>query len=343
MTTTRILPGVVLVAIVTAGPAAGQYVMPPYSPPGGAAAGQYATMPPYPSPWRTAAESPAGQPPAASSLERLTAPLPPGATSDPVGALTSPQGPPGAPGLPPGAYASPWFTDGPGCCGPMGRHGQVAYELYLRTGPDFLIGGGRFLDRLDVGWGLAGGGRSLFLNPAGDAAWVVDLGLGYTYNRGSSTALTNLFIRQPALTTTNAAGVTISVPRPDLLINSRIRALHRTAFNYALGREWFLWGSGAPGAEPGWNLRVGADLGGQWGTAHVDVVPNNDPRLYARRQKVFEGIFLAGHANVEVPIGGVIWFGGIRSQIGYEWLNIVPPLKGDVSYIDVLLTTGIRF
>ena len=56
-----------------------------------------------------------------------------------LGNLTAPVGPaalpPGAPALPPGAYGSPWYTDGPGCCGPVGRNGQIAYELHADTGP----------------------------------------------------------------------------------------------------------------------------------------------------------------------------------------------------------------
>ena len=343
MTTTRILPGVVLAVLATAGPAAAQYAMPSYGAPGRSAVpsvlptgamepddqlgpgGGFPAMPP-------------GRPPAAASLEKMTVPpqrgVPDGA--DPAARLT----PAGPGGLPPGAYASPWYTDGPGCCGPVGRHGPVEYELYFQTGPSFVFGSGEYTDRLNTGWAVNGGGRSLFYNREGDAAWVLDLGLSYQYNRGTPNDLIDLFIRQPSVQNQQTGA---RVNQPDRLVSSRIRALQRTAFNYSIGRDWWVWGPGQPGAETGWNLRWGTDVGGRWGTAHVDINPNNDPRLYARRQKAYEGVFVGAHANIEVPVGGWIWFGGLRVRWGYDWMNIVPPIKGDVQYIDLLLNTGVRF
>jgi hypothetical protein len=344
MTNTRILPAVLLV-IATAGPAAAQFRMPVYSPPGGPVPsvlpagvedgdGQGYGYPGQP-PGRPPAAP--GMPPAATSLERMNAPQQPGpGTGDPVGTLNAP----GYGGLPPGSYASPWYSDGPGCYGPFGRHGPIDYELYTRTGPTITAGGTPLTERLQVGWAVAAGGRSLFFNRAGDAAWVLDLGLSYQYNRGTSVEMLDIFIRQPPQQNAQT-GQRIVVP--DQLTTSRIRDIQRTAFNFGLGRDWWAWGPGIPGAESGWNFRFGTDLGGRWGTAHVEAVPNGDPTQYARRQKVFEGIYLGGHFNVEVPIGNWVLFGGFRAQWGYDWMNIIPPQKGDIQYIDLLLTSGIRF
>ncbi len=352
MTITRILPGLVLVVVTTAGPAAGQYGMSPYTPPGRAGALIPSVLPAgaadtFSSPVRTAGgwtdpQASGGTAAPVTGPDRLAATVTPGtgANPDPVGTLTAPPGPGG---LPVGSYGGPWFSDGPGCCGPLGRNGQIAYELYGEAGPAFLIGGGQFLTRLQPGIDLEIGGRSLFFNPAGDAAWVVDLGLSYTYNRGSSDHLLDLFIRQPQTTTTTASNATVLSNSPDILETSRIRALTRTSFNYALGRDWFIWGPGNPGRESGWNVRAGVDLGGQWGSAHVDVVPNDTADSYARRQNVYQGIFMGAHVNAEVPLGGWIWFGGLRLSTGYQWMNIVPPVNGDVSYINLLASTGFRF
>jgi len=225
----------------------------------------------------------------------------------------------------------------------VGRHGQIAYELYAYTGPDFMLGGGQFLSRLQVGWDVAAGGRSLFFNPAGDAAWVVDLGLNYAYNRGSSTALLDLFIRQPVTSITTTSGATITSQTADQLMTSRIKALDRTWMNLSLGRDWFSWGPGNPGGESGWNLRCGVDTGAQWGSAHVEVIPGDNPNNFARRQNVFEGVSIGAHLNAEAPLGGWIWFGGLRLETGYQWMNIVPPVNGDVAYLNLLMTTGFRF
>ncbi|MBX9628617.1 MAG: hypothetical protein K2X82_32770, partial [Gemmataceae bacterium] len=273
-------------------------------------------------------------------LEGLTAP--PAATPDPVGTLTAPAGPNG---LPPGAYASPWYTDGPGCCGPTGRNGLVAYELYAYTGPNIPFGAGAFTDALLGGWTVGGGGRSQFFNPEGDAAWAVDLGLSYTYNRGSQKDFLDLFLRQPSTQQRNpVTGQTTNVPQPDRFTTVRLRALHRTAFNFAVGRDLFFWGPGLPGTGEGWNLRVGADVGGRWGTAHTDLVPLDEgPGGYARRQKVYHGVFLAAHSTFELPVGGWVWVAGWRAEYGYDWMNIAPPINSDVQSVNLLLTTGFRF
>ena len=340
MTITRILPVAVLAAAVSAGAAPGQSGMRPYPPSEPPAGGVPSVLP---ATRGDPAASPRGYPGRGSYLPSVVPaggaePAGPGVTvpADPVARIAPGPGPTG---LPPGAYPSPWFTDGPGCCGPLGRNGQVAYELHVDSGPAFVFGGTPFSDRLEVGWSFGGGGRTLFFNPAGDAAWTVDIGLNYTYNRGSPRDFLNVFVRQQP--TTGAGGQ--QTFRPDVLTTSRIRGLHRTAFNFAVGRDWFVWGPGNPGAENGWNLRVGSEVGGQWGTAHTDVVPDNLPNSYTRRQKVFEGVFVGGRATVEAPLGGMVWFGGVNVQYGYQWMNIVPPQDGDIQYLNLLLTTGVRF
>ena len=316
MTTTRILTAVLMIALATSGSASGQFRRNP----------------------AIATDAPAAQPaspPAASSaatLDRLTAPIPPGAAvgeSDPVATLTAP----------PGSYASPWYTDGPGCAHPFGGNGPVSYEVYTRTGPSIVFGSGPFTDRLHLGWQAALGAKSLFFNTAGDAAWTVDLGLSYTYNRGSNDDLFDVNIRQQDTQGLNGQVVV----QPDRFVTTRIRGLHRTSFNFGLGRDWFLWGNGAPGGEEGWNLRAGADVGGRWGTAHVDLVPFGETDGYSRRQKVFHGMYIGFHSNVEVPMGGWVLFAGTRVEWGYDWMDIIPPLKGDVQNVNLLFTSGVRY
>lgn len=326
MTTTRILPVVLLVALATAGSAVGQFRMPAYSHPGLAP-----TVVPAIAPAGAAALR--AQP--AATLDRLTTPLPPGAAaeSDPVSTLTSPSG------LPAGSYGSPWYTDGPGCAGPIGHNGPVDYEIYWRTGPSFAFGSGQFTDRLHVGWSVAGGGRSLFFNPAGDAAWAFDIGLSYTYNRGATDDFIDLFLRQRAVQGFDGR----LVAQPDTFQTVRLRALHRTSFNLGVGRDWFLWGNGQPGGEEGWNFRIGSDVGGRWGTAHTDLVPFGEVNGYSRRQKVFHGLYLGLHTNCEVAMGGWIWFAGTRLEYGYDWMDIAPPTKGDVQSVNLLFTGGVRF
>ncbi|MBA4187824.1 MAG: hypothetical protein C0467_07380 [Planctomycetaceae bacterium] len=187
---------------------------------------------------------------------------------------------------------------------------------------------------------VGGGGRSLFFNPEHDAAWAVDLGLSYQFNRGSVGNFTTLELRQVPITIGNT-----QIPRPDILAPLAIRGLSRTNFNYGVGRDWWYRGPGTVGLENGMNFRLGGTVGGRWGTAHIDLVPqdiaaNGD---YARRQGVTHGLFLESHATVEVPMGAWILFGGLRTEWSYDWMNLIPPLQGNLHNINVLLTAGIRF
>jgi hypothetical protein len=266
----------------------------------------------------------------------MTTPTAPGGPeTNPVSTLATAGNAP----LPNGAYASPWFTDGPGCCGPHGGSGYIGYELYTATGPTFSVGGNQFNSHLQTGWMVGGGGRTLLFNRPGDAAWVIDIGLTYQYNRGTLDPV-GLFIRQPPLRNQFTGEVT---PQPDLFQSTRIRALHRTAVNLSIGRDWWLNGPGNAGFEQCGNWRVGAELGGRYGTAHVDLVPNSEEDSYSRRQSVFEGFFVGAHADYERPFGGWILFAGFRVQYGVDWTNVVPPLEGDVQYMNFLLTSGVRF
>lgn len=313
-TTTRFLTGVLLAA--AGGPAFGQFApRAAYGPPG---------APPTEA-GLTAAQA---APSATDRMERLTT-MP--AAPDPAA---------GRPvGLPPGSYSAPGYTDGPGCGGPLGG-GPVAYDVYGFTGPSFVIASGDLASRMQTGWTVGGGGRSLFFTPGGDAAWAIDLGLSYTYNRG---------IQGDPITVLNRGTTTIDpvtgqqTSTAPTLQDMRLRGVHRTSFNFAVGRDWFFWGPGAPGVEAGWNARLGIDVGGRWGTAHVDMEPVNEPLGYFRRQDNFQGVFLGLNGNVEVPMGGWIWVAGARFQWGYDWTNLTPPADGDIQSLNFLLTTGFRF
>ncbi len=346
MTTIRILPGVLLALAATAGPAAAQYATDPSAQPGRYPGLVPSALPPG-SP-DSVTVMPPGRPVAAgygygasaTALDRVTAPVrqASGEQSDPVGTLTGQQVEQTTPGLPPGSYPSPWFSDGPGCCGPMGRNGRVGYDLDVYTGPTWSFGNGRFARELQAGWMVGGDGASLLFNPQHDAAWVIDLGWSYQYNRGSPKSFQTLIVRQPPIT----VGTT-TIAQPDSPMSVAIHALDRTNFNFALGRDWWLWGPGSTGMANGWNLRIGGLVGGRWGTAHVDLIPEDESMGYRRRQGVTHGIFISPRADLEVPMGTWILFAGLRFEWSYDWMNLVPPLNGNLNSFNLLMTGGIRF
>jgi hypothetical protein len=356
MTTKRFLPGVLLV-IITASPAAAQF--------GGST---YPTPKPFPgmnpsitpgayygqnisqtSATASLPDIPAAQPGTGSTpLDRVTSPIqstPPDNTS-PFTALTGqPAGTcDSGPNIPKGAYPGFLDTDIPACCGPIGHDGRISYETYVSTGPTIPFGAGDFAHRLELGWMVGAGGHTLFFNQAHDAAWVGDLGFSYQYNRGNQWSSTMLNVRQgPVIDPSTGQPVIPIQKQPDILTNVIVRDIDRTNFNFGIGRDWWLWGPGATGLENDWNLRVGAEVGGRWGTAHTDLVPVADPFGYIRRQGITHGVFIDFHANLEVPLGTVIFFSGVQVQYGYDWTNIAPPYAGDIQNVNVMLSAGLRF
>ena len=271
-----------------------------------------------------------------SGLPYMPSPM---AQPGPTAVLTAPPG--AGSQLPPGSVASPWCGGAPagaGCCGPVGANGPVTYELYARTGPNIIVGGsGTFSGALRSGWVIAGGGRTLLYDTTGDAAWAFDLGVGLTYTRGEQNRVIDVF--SPRETDPNTG----LLAGPDQIHPFRVRSLHRSTFNYALGRDWFLNGPGYLGAEQSSNTRLGFDVGGRWGYSHVELVPVEDPRNYLRRSGVTHGIFLGTNYTWEQPMGAWILVIGGRAEWGITFSNLVPPQNGNLQDVNLLLTIGVRF
>jgi hypothetical protein len=241
-----------------------------------------------------------------------------------------------------GSYPSPYYTDGPGCCGPLGRNGQIGYEVYTYSGLNMVWGTG-LPHKMNAGWMIGGGARTLFFTVDHTAAWTVDLGLSYTHNWAQGTRdAANIALRTPPTQNTQTGVVT---QNPDRLVFTAIREVHRSSFNYNVGRDWWLMGAGNTGGETGTNVRVGGWVGGRYGTSHVDLIPLNEPlgSGYSRRQNVFEGVVVGAHATCETPMGGWILFGGLRAEYGYDWLNLVPPLQGNINNVNIQFTVGVRY
>jgi hypothetical protein len=263
------------------------------------------------------------------------------APASPTDVLTGqPPAPDAAPA--PGTYEGPWLggTHPGSCCGPLGSNGPVTYELVTYTGPNLITGSGPFQAALKTGWTVGVNGNSLFFNCAGDAAWVLGLGLSYTYNRGRPDHPLDVYTLAPTTTDQITGAVTF---HPDQLNEFFVRGFHRTSFNYSIGRDWFLDGPGIVGMASGVNWRFGVDLGGRWGTAHVDLVPTADPTNYFKKGSTTYGIFNGFHLTRECPFGGTILYTGFRFEYGYDWTNVIPPQGGDIFNINFFINAGIRF
>ena len=72
----------------------------------------------------------------------------------------------------------------------------------------------------------------------------------------------------------------------------------------------------------------------------LDESPQNG---YARRQNVFHSFVVGAHATAETPMGGWILFGGMRAEYGYDWMNVVPPIQGNLNNLNIQVQAGIRY
>jgi hypothetical protein len=252
-----------------------------------------------------------------------------------------PNGPTAAPEAAPNGTTpslSDWIV-GPrpvGCCGPVGGCGPIRAEAYLRTGASWPVGGALFSKTLDTGWDIEGGVRSLFLNKADDAAWVIDLGITNIFNPGTTNGLVIGLKNIPVTTPSPFVGgtpTTVIVPNVDVTVKN----LNRTYVDLAVGREIWLLGT-AESSREDFNWRIGADFGGRWGTDKVELNGLN------HRTATIGGIFVAIHSDVEIPLGSLIFFGGIRGEWGYTWDQVLQTRNNSENIdINLLFTLGFRF
>jgi hypothetical protein len=236
----------------------------------------------------------------------------------------------------PGAGPSPWvlYPRPPGCCGPMGSHGPIVSEVYLRTGLSFPVGGGLLHTVLHTGWGVEGGGRALFFDPAMDRAWTVDLGISnFSYHSSDREHVVVLHnVRERGTNPLTGQTTTQIVPE----VSVTVRALNQTAAYVALGREYYLVGNGDCTVD-GMVWRAGWDVGGRWGSQKLSL------NEIQHRVGVFRGLFGAVHTDLEVPCESCIFQAGVRLEYGYNWSSILQDFGGDLATINLMFTAGIRF
>jgi hypothetical protein len=267
---------------------------------------------------------------------------PPSAPPTATGVLTAQPGmtvafpPPATSALPPGSYAGPYCgPNAAGCNGPVGGNGPLTYELYFYTGPSFIVGGDKEINAaLGTGWAVSGGGKTLHFNEAADAAWVLTTGVTYLYSGGDRDYIG--VATRPA----NPTGVPVAEPVNAYLV----KAFNRSAFEFAVGRDWWLDGPAAVGQMCGSNTRVGFDFGGRYGHNSISLNPLPNPQgTYFRRSSIFHAFTIGAHYTTEVPMGAWIGFIGGRVQWAYNWANMVPPVGGNTQDVGVLFTAGVRF
>jgi hypothetical protein len=235
--------------------------------------------------------------------------------------------------LSPGGVLSDWILyrgDAPAVNrqwtdGPPGPITPLYTELYLRAGPSVPLSSTTLGRQLEVGWSIIGGGRALFFNQPMTKAWTVDAHIINT-NEGGATPTESFPV------TVFSAGAKL-VSGVNGFPNVTVQASNRTMVGLGVGREWYLWpAANAHGAQ--W--RVGADIGGRWGSHNLQL---NETRHLT---DIITGFYVGVHSDVEIPCHYGIFFTGLR----FEWAQTYSQAlqqNSDVQDLNILLTVGLRF
>jgi hypothetical protein len=236
----------------------------------------------------------------------------------------------------PGRLSS-WITyNKPDCCGPIGRDGPIKMEIYVQSGISIPVEGAYFGHTLDTGWVIQGGGRSLFYNPEGTRAWVVDLSLSNIDNHGQRSDL-KATLRNPIVNGTRVATQLISV-----------QSMDRTFVNLGIGHDWYLAGSALHNCRNGcasgqcndgaWNWRVGIDAGGRLGSERLEL--NEIPH----RTDAISGLFAGLTSDLEIPCGCCTFLAGFRAEWGYTFSSILQRQNdSELQDVNILFNVGLRY
>ncbi len=215
-----------------------------------------------------------------------------------------------------GTGLSSWITyDRGDCCSGHGGGMPIYTEAAVRTGASIPVGGEYFSRNLDTGWTIEGSVRALFFNHEYTRAWTVELGMTNTYN--PSHTGNKIFL--------------------DHTVNQFVTlvSLNRTFVTLALGGEWYLW---APANSDDARVRVGADIGGRWGSANAQFVE------HPHSTDVIEGAYLSLHTDLEIPTGGRWTFlAGLRGEYGCTFSNFFAQGHGDVQDMLLMISLGARY
>lgn len=243
--------------------------------------------------------------------------------------------PPSATGLVPGAVPGTWVqspvanANPQSCCGPVGAHGPIGDETYIRTGVSIPFGKGLLADSMNAGWTTSIGSKTLFFNESGTAAWTLDPHFTFAYNNAGGDHLG--FLRRD--TGGKRGGVEEIVT---------VRNVIRYSAGLGLGRDWY---SNMPGFVGGrWDAfySYGADVGGRWGTGHVDYQPITDPDGYRRSHDVFGQTYVGAHYNLNIPFGGWTFVTGGRVEVGYLFSDLYPT-GGSFWEVNLMVNVGFRY
>lgn len=286
--------------------------------------------------------NPVTSPTSAGPLAFAFVPAPAGVDRDGIAIDEGNPPPPPMVPVPLGPPITPYlnYPRTPCCCGPVGKcGGPLGYDLFIRSGFAFPVGGGIFNKYLHTGWDIEGGARLYFFNPPSTAAWYGSMSIGNIFARTGNANQPITFFNLPIhVPSTTPGGISTGAIRvlPQALLT--VSSLNMTFVSLGFGRECWLHGSADPGQQHGWNWRAGWEFGGRWGSGEVQF---NEIQHHTG---VVGGMYGAIHSDVEYPFRCGIGFAGVRLEYNYIWTSLLQDQNdGDFSSLNLLFQLGVRF
>lgn len=178
-------------------------------------------------------------------------------------------------------------------------------EVYVRTGPAFMVGDSELDDRLETGWAAEIGAKVYSYDPDYGAAWIGELGIDYLYNNSDDS--TEIAFRSQPVT---------------------LQQLHRIYPRIAAGREWY-------GGET-WRYVIGVDAGARFGHAHLKF----NEGFHAT--DTIQGIFAGLHAGLMIPRCCYDLVLDTRLEWAHDWIEILD-VDEELDQVKVLLSAGVRY
>jgi hypothetical protein len=223
-------------------------------------------------------------------------------------------------------YPSKWWAESNPDCSPCCyayNHLAVPFDLTLRVGPSFIIGGNNFDEVLKTGVAFDVCGRGFCYDVDHAAAWTVEMGIASIFNPGDESVPV---VRRLRFGT--------------LVSDFGIRNLKRVAIQGAVGREWYWYAPALDGSR----FLLGFDAGGRVGhaNAQLHLVDGLLDLEEHHETDIYYGIFAGVNAWVLYPCWGYDFSFGLRAEIGRDWVEIV---DGDdtLDQVQLLFVTGVRF
>jgi len=93
-----------------------------------------------------------------------------------------------------------------------------------------------------------------------------------------------------------------------------VHNINRASAGLGLGREWYIW---QPATDDGCKWRLGADLGGRYGSERANF------NEFGHTVDVVGSLYASAHSELEFLCGHILVHAGLRLEWSYTWSDVL--------------------